>query len=170
MKRTALALLLVGVTTSVVAMDFHPGAYSTLKLHRMSQKDLGVELKGYVVITGKIEAVWEAGDDGVPAYPNYSLVPDADAAAKMPTLDDYHVTLIDIINGADALRLAAGPEVAKAFEQQQTLRVTAVGTFRLTQVGMGIACGQLHVGARIESITGVAQLALHKDPAPMSVC
>jgi hypothetical protein len=170
MKRTTLALLLACVTTAVVAMDFHPGTYSTLKLRRMSQKDLTVELKGYVVITGKIEAVWEAGDDGVPAYPSYSLVPDADAAAMMPTLDDYQVTSIDILNGADALRLAAGPEIAKAFEQQQTLRVTAVGTFRLTRVGMGIACAQLHVGARIESVAGVAQLALHKNAAPMSVC
>ena len=136
----------------------------------MSKEDLTVELKGYVVITGKIEAVWEAGEDGVLAYPTYSLLPDADAAARMPTLDDYRVTSIDILNGADALRLAAGPEVAKAFEQRQTLRVTAVGTFRLTQIGMGIACAQLHVGARIESVTGVAQLAMQMNAAPMSVC
>ena len=134
MKRPTLALILAGVSTVVVAMDFHPGAYSTLKLQRMSKEDLTVELKGYVVITGKIEAVWEAGEDGVLAYPTYSLLPDADAAARMPTLDDYRVTSIDILNGADALRLAAGPEVAKAFEQRQTLRVTAVGTFRLTQI------------------------------------
>jgi hypothetical protein len=136
----------------------------------MSQKDLTVELKGYVVVTGKIEAVWEAGDDGIPTYPTYSLSPDADAAAKMPTLDDYRVTSIDIRNGAEALRLVAGPDVARAFEQRQTLRVTAVGTFRLVKVGMGIACAQLHVGAQIESITDVAQLALLKNSAPLAVC
>ena len=148
MKHTTLALILAGVSTAVVAMDFHPGTYSSLKLQRISQKDLTVELSGYVVITGKIEAIWEAGDDGVPMYPSYSLLPDAEAAAKMPTLDDYSVTSIHILNGADALRLAAGPEVAKAFEERQTLRVTAVGTFRLTQVGMGVECSRLHVGAQ----------------------
>jgi len=170
MNRTTLALILAGVSTAVAAMDFHPGAYSTLKLQRISQEDLTVELSGYVVITGKIEAVWEAGNDGVPMYPSYSLLPDAEAAARMPTLNDYRVTSIHILNGADALRLVAGPGVAKAFEKRQALRVTAVGTFRLTQVGMGVECSQLHVGARIESITGVAQLALHKNAAPISVC
>ena len=170
MKRTTLALLFAGFSVPVVAMDFHPGAYSTLKLLRMSHEDLTVELKGYVVITGKIEAVWEAGVDGVPSYPTYSLFPNADAASRMPTLDDYRVTSIDIRNGADALRLVAGPDVARDFEKQKTLRVTAVGTFRLVQVGMGIACAQLHVGARVESITDVAQLALLKNAAPLSVC
>ena len=170
MRRIALALVLAGVATDVVAMDFHPGAYSTLKLQRISQKDLTVDLNGYVVVTGKIEAVWEAGDDGVPMYRSYSLMLDANAASKMPTLDDYQVTSIDILNGEDVLRWAAGPDAAEAFAQRQILRVTALGTFRLTKVGMGIACGQLHVGARIESISGIAQLAMQKNVAPMSVC
>ena len=170
MKRITLAFLLAGFSAAVVAMDFHPGAYSTLRLLRISQKDLLVELKGYVVITGKIEAVWEAGDDGVPMYPSYSLVPDANAAAKLPTVDDYQVTSIQILNGEAALRMLVGPDVARTFEQRQALRVSAVGTFRLTHIGMGPECGQLHVAARVESISGIHQLALQQTTAPMSVC
>jgi hypothetical protein len=103
-------------------------------------------------------------------YPSYSLLLDAEAAAKMPTLDDYRVTKLYIQNGPEALRLAVGTDVAKAFEERRTLRVSAVATFRLTQVGMGIECSQLHVGARIDSITGVAQLAMQNNTAPISFC
>jgi len=170
MNRIAVALFLSGLSTAALAMDFHPGKYPTLKLQRISQKDLMVELKGYVVVTGKIEASWEAGEDGVPLYPSYSLVPDADAAAKMPTVDDYRVTSIQILNGADALRMFAGPDAAKSFEQRKILRITAVGTFKLTHIGMGPECGQLQVAAQIESITGIAQLALLATAAPMSFC
>ena len=170
MKSSSLALLLVGISTAAVAVDFHPGAYPTLQLESISQKDLTVELKGYVILTGKIEAVWENGPDGAPAYQSFSLVPDADAAAKMPSLDDYRVTGIHILNGSEALRLVAGPAVAAAFEQKQTLRVTAVGTFRLTRVGLGIACDRLHAGAYVQSVTGISQLALEKRSAPMSFC
>jgi len=170
MNRTTLALFLAGISTTALSMDFHPGGYPTLKLQSISQKNLMVKLKGYVVITGKIEAAWEAGDDGTPMYPSYSLVPDPDAATKLPTVDDYRVTSIHIFNGAEALRMLAGRDVAKAFEQRQILRVTAVGTFKLTQVGMGPECGQLHVAARVEAITGIAQLAQHSNAVPMSVC
>jgi hypothetical protein len=170
MKRVTLALLLACASAVVTAMDFHPGAYATLKLAHLSQKDLTATLKGRVVVTGKIEAVWEAGEDGVPMYPSYSLLLDTEAAEKMPTLDDYRVKEIYIQNGAEALRLAVGADAAKAFAERKTLRVSANATFTLTRVGMGIACGQLHVGARIVSITGVGQLALLNNPAPMSYC
>jgi hypothetical protein len=170
MKRITLALLLACVSAVVKAMDFHPGAYATLKLGHLSQKDLTATLKGHVVVTGAIEAVWEAGEDGVPMQRRYSLLLDAEAAERMPTLDDYRVEAIYIQNGADALRLAVGADAAKAFEERKILRISANATFRLTQVGMGIACSQLHVGARIVSITGVAQLAMLNTPAPMSVC
>ena len=170
MKNITLAFLLACVSTVVAAMDFHPGAYATLKLGHLSQKDLTATLKGHVVVTGTIEAVWEAGEDGVPMFPSYSLLLDAEAAEKMPTLDDYRVKAIYIQNGAEALRLAVGTDAAKAFEERKTLRISANATFRLTQVAMGIECSQLHVGARVDSITGVAQLVMLNDTAPISSC
>jgi hypothetical protein len=170
MKRITLALLGTCVSTVVAAMDFHAGSYATLKLGHLSQSDLTATLKGYVVVTGKIEAVWEAGEDGVPMFPSYLLIPDAEAAEKMPTLGDYRVKSIHIQNGAEALRLAVGADAARAFEERKSLRISARGTFRLVQVGMGIECSQLHVGARIDSITGVAQLVMQNNTAPISVC
>lgn len=170
MIRTTLALILAGVSTTLLAMEFHPGGYSTLELQRISQKELLVKLKGYVVLTGKIEAAWEAGEDGVPSYPSYSFVPNPDAAAKLPTVDDYRVTSIHILNGEDALRMLAGAEVAKPFEQRKILRIAAVGTVRLTHMGMGAECGRVHVAARVEPITDIGQLARHSNAAPMSFC
>lgn len=126
MKRSVTAALLLSVATVVAGLDFHPGNYPTLKLQRISQKDLTASLGGYVVIRGRIEAVWEAGADGLPAHPGYFLLPDAQAANRMPTLDDYRVTKIRLLNGIEALRLAAGPDVASAFEKRETLRVTVL--------------------------------------------
>ena len=170
MKRITLAAFVACLSTGAAAMDFHPGSYPTLKLGHLSQKDLTATLTGHVVVTGRIEAVWEAGEDGVPTFPSYSLLLDADDAEKMPTLDDYRVNAIYIQNGAEALRLAVGSDAAKAFEERKTLRISAKGTFRLAQVGMGIACSQLYVGARIDSITAVAQFIVQNNAAPISFC
>src|SRR5262245_9738338 len=152
MSKLFASLLMVGVVLGAGAPDFRPGKISTLKLRNLSDENV-TKLDGYADVRGKLEAVWEVGEDGAtPEYPRYDLLLDAASAAAFPTLGEESVRLIHILNGPETLKRAAGPAAAEAFESRATVRVTIEGSFRLTQIGMGFECGQLHVGAQVDAV------------------
>ena len=171
MNKLFASLLTMGVVMVAGATDFHPGKIPTLKLRHISNEDLTATLDGYAEVRGKLQAVWELGPDKTtPKFSRYTLLLDEASSAVFPTLDDYQVRSIHVRNGAETLKRAAGPAVAEAFGSRSTLRVMIEGSFRLSDIGMGIECGQLHVGAKVDSVSSLRQLATSGKPAPMTVC
>ncbi|MDP3701619.1 MAG: hypothetical protein Q8R72_12020 [Hylemonella sp.] len=111
--------------------------------------DLFAEFSGQVWVAGTVVGRWPAGATNLNyKEPDYLLVPDQDAAAQLPYFvlreppyfNQYKVRSIELINGAKALRIAAGEERTRRLLERRVNHVRVSGRFLIEQYVVGVEC------------------------------
>lgn len=122
-----------------------PLALKVLKTH----EEYYAMFTGEIWVAGTLIAEWVDGTDETNyESPDYVLVPDAKSIKKLPyfTIKDppyylrYPVTTIDIENGSEAIKLAAGTKRSELLFNKQLKVLKVTGSFLLKSYSVGVDC------------------------------
>jgi hypothetical protein len=116
--------------------------------------------RGQVWISGTLIGEWGADEDeeGKEVL-DYWLVPNESSLARLPYFGAYHVRTVDIPNGAEALRAAAGNAKLSLLVKRRTRRLEVTGTFLLRNYVVGVECDAPFASASIVKSHGPIELA-----------
>ena len=158
MQNTRRALLLtfsVLLALSATAAEHHPmrliePAGTQLVLHKLVRDpDLFAKYGGQAWVTGTVIARWTTGAMNLKEkQPEYLLIPDPVSAAQLPHfmlsapphLLRYNVNSILLINGVEALGLAAGEIQVRRLLERRVNHVRISGQFLIEGYVVGVEC------------------------------
>jgi hypothetical protein len=111
--------------------------------------DLFAEFSGKVWVTGTVIGRWSTvAMNTTDKEPDYLLVPDQGSVDQLPYFvlheppyfNRYKVRSIELLNGAEALRIAAGEEQVRRLLERRVIQVRMNGRFLIDQYVVGVEC------------------------------
>lgn len=111
--------------------------------------DLFATFSGQVWVTGTVIGRWSTGAMNLAdKKPDYLLVPDYGAVNQLPYFvlreppyfNQYKVRSIELLNGAQALRIAVGEEQVRRLLERRVNHVRVNGRFLIDQYAVGVEC------------------------------
>jgi hypothetical protein len=125
-------------------------AGTQLVLHKLVRdQDLFAKYGGQAWVSGTVVARWTTGAMNLKEKePEYLLIPDPVSAAQLPHFMllepphflHYKVQLISLINGVEALRLAAGEIQVRRLLERRVNQIRTSGRFLIEQYVVGVEC------------------------------
>ena len=105
------------------------------------EHDLYAEYKGQIRISGVLVAEWVGGRDNVNyKEPEYSIVPDRASTKRLPHFSGYSVRFIQLLNGKEALTMAAGSADTERLLNRKTAQIKVAGSFVISGYSVGVEC------------------------------
>lgn len=111
--------------------------------------DLFAKFSGQVWVSGTVIGRWSAGATNMAdKEPDYLLVPDGGSIDQLPYFvlreppyfNQYKVRSIELLNGAEALRIAAGEAQVRRLLERRVNHVRVNGRFLIEQYVVGVEC------------------------------
>jgi hypothetical protein len=126
----------------------HPKGTSLVLLDVSRKEGLSARFAGHTWIRGTLHGRWPGGRDTKFDLPEYLLIPDAGSVAQLPYFyfrdaghtKRYRVASIQLVNGEQALREAAGRARADQLVQRRTDSVHVTGDFLVEAYEVGVEC------------------------------
>ena len=154
----------------------HPKGTSPVLLEVNREQGVSAKFGGYAWVKGTLHARWPSGQGTQSDSPEYLLIPDADSTAKLPyfffrnasATRRYRVASLQLVNGEQALRKAAGRARADQFLQRRTDDVHVTGDFLVEAYEVGVECDApwakaRFVRARIPDQTAVVRQEIQES-------
>ena len=165
MRKTFAALAFAISANAAVATDTIPLVQP--KEARVSLVEAGngsARFSGQLVVSGTLVAKWWPPHERLPDdQPDYEIVPDAKFKKLLPHYSGYTVRKIELLNGPEALKLAAGEVLAQRLATRKIPMVKAKGTFVLDSYEVGIECDAPWSKARFVKVQRQGEVRVFKS-------
>lgn len=182
MRTFVLLVLILFTSASASAADLrmhlvHPEG-SDLTLTELNRgNDLHAKFAGQVWVSGTVIGRWP-GPDGATNMnykePDFVLVPDSESIVRLPYFflrepryfHRYEVRSIEMLNGASALRMAAGDEPVRKLLERRVNHVRISGRFLIEQYVVGVECDAPWARAVLVRVEQAEQTAKLRSSVP----
>lgn len=127
----------------------HPKGVALVLTKLVRSNDHFATFSGRVWVTGTVIGRWPAGAMNLAdKEPDYILVPDHGSVEQLPYFvlrepphfNEYKVRSIQLLNGAEALRIAAGDEQVRRLLERRVNHVRVNGRFLIDEYMVGVEC------------------------------
>jgi hypothetical protein len=150
-----------------------PGALVVLTVSRVN--DVQASFGGAQWVSGTVYGRWPAGALSKESKePSVFFVPDRATAAALPHFtithetgtNHYRVTVVDLLNGPEALRIAVGPEQYRRLQERRVNHVRRTGRFLIESYVVGVECDGPWARARLVKAEPPEQVAARHIAMP----